>query len=145
MRKLYQPMSSCLRIAARRLYRVVIAARAKRLEGLGCFHSWRQRKSAVVNSGMVWWAVIHTSKTVRAFSQRSVAEGAGQFRMCGWSSSCSGQRGHSNLGESTANDVSPYMDWTCPRIYFFARLRTSPTRESPFLFPFLSHLIPVQV
>jgi hypothetical protein len=24
-----------------------------------------------------------------------------------------------NLGESTANDVSPYMDWTCPRILFF--------------------------
>jgi hypothetical protein len=95
MRKLYQSMSSCSGIAAQRPYRVVIAARAKRLGGLGCFHLWRQHKSAAVNSGMVWWAVIHTFKTVRAFSQRSVAKGAGQFRMCAGSSSCSGQRGHS--------------------------------------------------
>jgi hypothetical protein len=44
------------------------------------------------------------------------------------------------LGESTANDVSTYMNWTCPRILYFDDFGPRAQRNLPFFFPSFFHI-----
>jgi hypothetical protein len=44
----------------------------------------------------------------------------------------------SNLGQSTANDVSSYMNWTCPGILYFYDFGPRAERNFPFLILFFS-------
>ena len=46
----------------------------------------------------------------------------------------------SKLGESTANDVSTYMDQTCPRILYFDDFEPRTQRNLPFFVPSLFHI-----
>jgi hypothetical protein len=48
--------------------------------------------------------------------------------------------GASKLGESTANDVSTYMNQTCPRILYFDDFGQRTQRNLPFFVPSLFHI-----